>query len=122
VRERANLYAAIWRRPLPSVFSRRFYTLVRQVRAVVNAITCFSHKRYAVVAAAAATAATGSHCARQPRQIMSVKRAESFDPASESAAILSISISLDMAMTPDKGRFDWKCYVAVCVEEMEEET
>ena len=40
---------------LPSVFSRRFYTPVRQVQAVVNAITCCSHKRDAVVAAAAAT-------------------------------------------------------------------
>lgn len=41
------------------LFSRRFYTPVRQVRAVVNAITCFSHKRDAVAAAAAT--ATGSH-------------------------------------------------------------
>jgi len=63
---RANLYTAIWqrwRRSLPSVFSRRFYTPVRQVQAVVNAITCFSHKRDAVVAAAKPT---GSRSDRSP--------------------------------------------------------
>lgn len=60
---RTNLYAAIWRRLLPSVFSRWFYTPVRQVRAVVNAITCSSHKRDAVLAAA--TAGSRRRIARQ---------------------------------------------------------